>query len=476
MPPAVPADDGSLREKVRAEQIRTVYLHSPTTTIGSLVAGAFLVWMAWDKVAIGVIASWAAALLLHQAVRVYHYGAYLRANPGPAESVHWGRLYIGAAIIAGLIWGASGIFFYVPDGIVEQTYLALILFGFVSLTIPSISIFAPAFYPLVVLVLTPFIIRCLASGNRHEIALAIPLGIALVIGLMFGRKVSLLVDEAIRRRFENVELIEALSRQKEIAEAARAQAEAANRSKTQFFAAANHDLRQPLHALGLMAAALSERSRDPGVTGLVAGINASVEALEELFNELLDMSKLDAGAVKPELRDFPVSRVLERLRLELAPEAAEKGLRLRADADARVGAQRPGAPRAHPPQPDLERDPLHRARRRARRRPAARDRAHARGVGLGRRYPRVRARPHLRGVLPARESRAVEPQGPRAGAGDHPAALRAARLPRARRLPPWARLGVPLRGAGRLCRRRRRRRLARAPRRRTARSAVGWSW
>ena len=329
MRPAAPAEDGSLREKVRAEQIRTVYLHSPTTTIGSLVAGAFLVWMAWDKVATGVIASWAAALLLHQAVRVYHYGAYLRANPSPAESVRWGRLYIGAAVIAGLIWGASGIFFYVPDGIVEQTYLALILFGIVSLTIPSISIFAPAFYPLVVLVLTPFIARCLASGNKHEIALAIPLGIALVIGLMFGRKVSLLVDEAIRRRFENVELIEALSRQKEIAEAARAQAEAANRSKTQFFAAANHDLRQPLHALGLMATALSERSRDPGVTGLVAGINASVEALAELFNELLDISKLDAGAVKPELRDFPVSRVLERLRLELAPEAAEKGLRLR---------------------------------------------------------------------------------------------------------------------------------------------------
>ena len=280
MQPAAPADDALLRAEVRAEQIRTVYLHSPTTTTGSLVAGAFLVWVAWDKVAPGVIASWAAAMLLHQAVRVYHYGAYLRAKPGPVESVRWGRLYIGAAIIAGLIWGASGVFFYVPDEVVVQAYLALILFGVVSLTIPSISIFAPAFYPLVVLVLLPFIIRCLASGNRHEIALAIPLGIALVIGLMFGRKMGLLVDEAIRRRFENVALIEALSHQKEIAEAARAQAEAANRSKTQFFAAANHDLRQPLHALGLMVAALSERSRDPGTTGLVSGINASVEALE----------------------------------------------------------------------------------------------------------------------------------------------------------------------------------------------------
>ncbi|HTO47897.1 MAG TPA: ATP-binding protein, partial [Burkholderiales bacterium] len=241
----------------------------------------------------------------------------------------WGRLYVGAAIIAGLIWGSSGIFFYIPDEIVQQTYLALILFSIVSLTIPSISIFAPAFYPLVVLVLAPFMVRCLASGNKHEIALAIPLGIALVIGLMFGRKVNLLVDEAIRRRFENVELIDELSRQKEIAEAARAQAEAANRSRTQFFAAASHDLRQPLHALGLMSAALSERSRDPAVTGLVASMNASVEALERLFNELLDISKLDAGAVKPELRDFPVSRVLERLRIELAPEAAEKDLRLR---------------------------------------------------------------------------------------------------------------------------------------------------
>jgi signal transduction histidine kinase len=262
-------------------------------------------------------------------VRVYHYGAYLRANPGPAESARWGRLYVGAAIMAGLIWGSSGIFFYVPDALVEQTYLALILFGIVSLTIPSISIFAPAFYPLVVLVLGPFIVRCLASGNRHEIALAIPLSIALMIALMFGRKMGLLVDEAIRRRFENVELIEALSRQKEIAEVARAQAETANRLRTQFFAAANHDLRQPLHALGLLAAALSERSRDPGVTGLVTSINASVEALEGLFNALLDMSKLDAGAVQPELRDFPLARVLDRLRVELAPEAAEKGLRLR---------------------------------------------------------------------------------------------------------------------------------------------------
>jgi signal transduction histidine kinase len=319
----------SLERKIRAEQIRTVYLHSPTTTGGSLVAGAFLVWVAWDKVSIGVIIAWSAALLLHQAVRVYHYRAFLRANPGPEEAERWGRLYVLAALIAGAIWGSSGIFFYIPGSMPELTYLALILFGIVSLTIPSISIFAPAFYPLVVMVLTPFLLRTAFSGSKHEIALAIPLAIALGMGMLFGRKINLLVHESIRRRFETVELVEALSRQKEIAEAARAQAEAANRSKTQFFAAANHDLRQPLHALGLMATALSELVREPDVVKLVGSISASVEALEGLFNEVLDMSKIDAGTVKAEIGEFALGPLLDRLRRDFAPEAAEKGLRLR---------------------------------------------------------------------------------------------------------------------------------------------------
>ncbi len=326
---AVRRSDDSLERKIRAEQIRVVYLHSPTTTTGSLVAGAFLMWVARGRVPVGVIVAWGAALLVHQAVRIYHYRAFLRADPDPAESEHWGRLYILATTVAGCIWGATGLLFYAPDSVEEQTYLAFILFGIVSMTIPSISIYAPAFYPLVVLVLAPFLVRAMLSGTSAELTLAIPLVIALGMAMMFGRKINLLVHESIRRRFENVELIELLAREKEIAEKARADAEAANRSKTRFFAAAGHDLRQPLHAMGLFAVALAEKLRDPEVRGLVNNINASVEALEGLFNELLDISKIDAGAIKPNLAEFPLARVLDRLRLDFQPLAAEKGLRLR---------------------------------------------------------------------------------------------------------------------------------------------------
>src|SRR5207248_7948795 len=117
----------------------------------------------------------------------------------------------------------------------------------------------------------------------------------------FGRTVNRLITESKKRRLENLDLIEELRAQKAIAEQARHEAEAANRSKTQFFAAASHDLRQPLHAMGLFAAALYEKIKDPEVLSTVKSINASVAALEGLFNELLDLSKIESGALRPSL-------------------------------------------------------------------------------------------------------------------------------------------------------------------------------
>jgi two-component system, sensor histidine kinase len=105
-------------------------------------------------------------------------------------------------------------------------------------------------------------------------------------------------------------------------------AEEANRGKTQFLAAASHDLRQPLHAMGLFAAALSARAHDGHVRNLVNSINASVEALERLFSALMDVSKLDAGAVAPKRTSFSLAPLFERVESEFAPLAAAKGLRL----------------------------------------------------------------------------------------------------------------------------------------------------
>jgi signal transduction histidine kinase len=107
------------------------------------------------------------------------------------------------------------------------------------------------------------------------------------------------------------------------------QLKAANLSKSRFLAAASHDLRQPLHALNLFAAQLRYQKDQAERDRLALRIDTAVANMNELFNALLDISKLDAGATTASLSDFPVGRVLSRIAATFTQAAGEKGLTLR---------------------------------------------------------------------------------------------------------------------------------------------------
>ncbi len=109
-------------------------------------------------------------------------------------------------------------------------------------------------------------------------------------------------------------------------EKSRAEAEAANLGKTRFIAAASHDLLQPLHAARLFTAALAEREAD---NELVARIDHGLGAVEALLDALLDISKLDAGAVRPEPRPVALEPLLGSLVAAFAPLAAKRGVGLK---------------------------------------------------------------------------------------------------------------------------------------------------
>jgi signal transduction histidine kinase len=107
------------------------------------------------------------------------------------------------------------------------------------------------------------------------------------------------------------------------------QLEAANLAKSRFLAAASHDLRQPLHALNLFVAQLRRETDPVERECLVSRIEAAVAAMSELFGSLLDISKLDAGVVRPNMSIFPVAALLKRIETTFEATAREKGLRLR---------------------------------------------------------------------------------------------------------------------------------------------------
>jgi len=112
-------------------------------------------------------------------------------------------------------------------------------------------------------------------------------------------------------------------------QAAREQAEQANVAKSRFFAAASHDLRQPLHSLGLFTSALDTHLTSSKAHEIAHSIGQSITALESLFDALLDLSRLDAGIVAVQPRNVGLQPLFDRLTREFHAEAVERDLRLR---------------------------------------------------------------------------------------------------------------------------------------------------
>ncbi len=107
---------------------------------------------------------------------------------------------------------------------------------------------------------------------------------------------------------------------------AKADAEAANLGKTRFIAAASHDILQPLNAARLFTSSLVERLESTRDGELARNVNSSLEAVEEILSALLDISRLDAGAMTPDIVPFRIDELLELLNTEYAPAAAKKNL------------------------------------------------------------------------------------------------------------------------------------------------------
>lgn len=130
-----------------------------------------------------------------------------------------------------------------------------------------------------------------------------------------GRYVCSVIRDVTSRKEMELEIIDA-----------RRAAERANKANTAFLAAASHDLRQPVQALSLLSGALRRTVKEPLALEMIESQQHSIDAMTNLLNSLLDISRLDAGAVHPEFEEFSMQRLFDRLSAEFARQAIQKGL------------------------------------------------------------------------------------------------------------------------------------------------------
>ena len=301
--------DPELKVWMDAERVKAIYKQAYMTGINSWATALLFVFIPNTAVSSLTLWLWFAAVTVTCVARLAVARVFSRKKLELQEYPRWGLIYAVAVGSTALVWSAGLFILTSPQDTEYQLFMMMVL---VALCIGASH--SSTTYPLVgqvynIPAMSAMVISCIMIGGAGFYIMA-------ALGLMFA-VMMVVVGRDSDRRFKEVQILRfELAKQKD-------EAENANLAKSRFLAAASHDLRQPLHALTLFIGTLKEKISYPDTLKIVDSIDNSVDALQSLFNSLLDISKLDAGTIEVELEDFPLSEVLQPIESEFRAEADE---------------------------------------------------------------------------------------------------------------------------------------------------------
>ena len=313
-------DEGVVQAYIHAQFIDLFLSQSKRAQAGQLVS-ALLVAFIWMQPATAWWASgWLLLALLVTAWRALKTEAFVRRGPGSSVTVR-----------VALMLGINGVLMSLPlfgfafMSEIERAALSIILIALATGSVGTTAGYRNVFLAFGAPMLVPLALAWVLSAHPNEsAATAAGLGVLILIFLTFlvsvAKQQYRVFEDSCRIRFAesrlNAQLQRALENESE-----------AHRTKTQFLAAASHDLRQPIHSMNVLVAALSmrdldDRSRD--ITRLLGTVN---QTLATQLDALLDISRLDAGTITPARSLQQLERLVAEHFQLMEPGAASKGLR-----------------------------------------------------------------------------------------------------------------------------------------------------
>lgn len=316
------ADAGDLtQQRVLREQVAALYATSLSSTIADAVLAWALCALFWWQLRDPMVFVW---LVLH-AIQVLRYPlihAYFRDPEAGTRSAFWARRQWRELAYYSATWGLAPWLFMPADDMPMTTLLMLIMLGLISGGVPAVAPRWASVLALVLPMMTGLISALLWRGDTTHLFLAACVGIYTGAMLHFARRQHELLTASLRMRFEKEALAEQLAQQM-------AATQRASEEKTRFFAAASHDLRQPLHAIALFGAVLDKELQGQRAHNHAQRLMGAVHSLGTSLDTMLDVSRLDAGVIEADVQDVPLNTVLQALHPSFASRAEERELQLR---------------------------------------------------------------------------------------------------------------------------------------------------
>lgn len=327
---ALVAPPAGREASIDASCTRVSFAALPVVAVGTMVVGGAVTWLLSSEVPMARLGPWLGAVAVLGVARLALWSV-IHAKPRTDDEVmRFVPAFTVLMALGGAAWGALAFVTGMSTSPLVVAMVLLAVTGMVATGGVSTAGTPRIVLTSTVLSLTPPVVLVLQGGSPAEKGLLL-----LVAGYVIGALGSLRnnhrqLRQSIALRFENQDLVERLEAEKELELAARRAAERANQDKSRFLAAASHDARQPLHALGFFVETLKAQSLDAKARRVVTKVELAQQALVSLHEGLLDLAAIDVGTVEPRPRVVRVRELLHALETESAPRARQRGLSFRA--------------------------------------------------------------------------------------------------------------------------------------------------
>lgn len=350
--PNSPAEDPAglraaavLRDETFAADIAAIYQSTSAGWPLPFLVFAILTGLFWNSIN-PLEALW--PVLIHAAAKIDLLSVNRRWRNDPMRKVrakYWALRSFPSAILLSLSWAAAIAVFFVPGDFAAQAILALVIIGISSGTMIERASYAPSMWVTLGPMLGTLIAFFVAEGAVLPIATAVLSCLYILMLLTWANRISDVSRARSHLQRDNESLLAELRQEREAANAARVAAEAArdaaeagNRTKSEFLATVSHEIRTPLNGILGMANLLAEGALSPQQRSAVSDIRDAADGLCLILNDILDLSKLEAGKFSLEPAPMSPKRVAEAVARMFQARAWEKNLDIEVAFDERAPA------------------------------------------------------------------------------------------------------------------------------------------
>ncbi len=195
---------------LRAEQIKLLYQQASKAHLATLIISPAFVIVSWNYFPPSWLLSWAIAVYLLAFCRQLLIQFYFRKNPSTAESIAWGRLFVVAVLLSGILWGVAGGIFFVSHDPMHQLFLAYILAGMIAGAMATLSSYRGTFFAFSVPATIPFIYQVVTHESSGYLLIALTYLLFLLMMVSISHQLYLTIKDSLNLRFNNFDLLNRL--------------------------------------------------------------------------------------------------------------------------------------------------------------------------------------------------------------------------------------------------------------------------